>query len=137
MPELSHRRVCKLEAILCWTGTRQVILLVYPLSVLDGIPHIDGKCCAPRSKQSVIMCYVGVRPEGPIRVQVRTRRVPLVWFCTGVGLYESELLCSVDLLRLFYIDNGLLICVSLSPVCNLQGDSPGKVLYLSTTETCL
>jgi len=42
VPELSHRHVRKLEAILCWTGTRQVILLVYPLSVLDGMPHVDG-----------------------------------------------------------------------------------------------
>jgi len=57
------------------------------------------------------MCYVGVRPEGPMRVQVGTQRVPLVWFCTGLGLRESELLCPVDLLRLFHVDIGLRICV--------------------------
>ena len=111
VPELSHRHVRKLEAILCQTGTRQVSLLVYPLSVLDGMLHVGGKCCAPRSKKSMIMCYVGVRPEGPMRVQVGTQRVPLVWFCTGLGLRESELLCPVDLLRLFHVDIGLRICV--------------------------
>jgi len=100
VPELSHRRVRKLEAILCQTGTRQVSLLVYPLSVLDGMLHVDGKCCAPRSKKSMIMCHVGVRPEGPMRVQVGTQRVPLVWFCTGLSLRESELLRPVNLLIL-------------------------------------
>ena len=35
VPELSHRHVSKLKAILCWTGTRQVSLFVYLLSVLD------------------------------------------------------------------------------------------------------
>jgi len=135
--ELSHRHVRKLETILCWTGTRQVSLLVYPLSVLDGMPHVDGKCYVSRSKKSMIMCYVGVRPEGPMRVQVGTRRVPLVWFCTGLGLHESELLCPVDFLRLFYVNIGLPICAPLSPVCNFLGDSPGRVLYLSITETRL
>ena len=137
MPELSHRHVRKLEAILCWTGTRQVSLLVYPLSVLDGMPHVDGKCCAPRSKESMIMCHVGVKPERPMKVQVGTRRVPLVWFCTGLDLYESKILCPVDLLTLFYVDIGLPMCAPLSPVCNLLGDNSGRVLYLSITETRL
>ena len=137
VPELSHKHVRKLEAILCWTGTRRLSLLVYPLSVLDGMLYVDGKCCAPRSKKSMIMCHVGVRPEGPMRVQVKTRRVPLVWFCTGLGLYENELLCPVDMLRLFHVDIGLPICVFLSPIGNLLGDSPGRVLYLSITQTCL
>jgi len=72
-----------------------------------------------------------------MRVQVGTRRVLLVWFCTGLGLRESELLCPVDLLRLFHVDISLPICAPLSPVCNLLGDRPGRVLYLSITETRL
>jgi len=85
----------------------------------------------------MIVCHVGVRPKGLMRVQVGTLRVPLVWFCTNLGLYESELLCPVDLLRLFHVDIGLPMCATLSPVCNLPGDSPGRVLYLSITETRL
>jgi len=72
-----------------------------------------------------------------MRVQVGTRRAPLVWAYTGLGLHESELLCPVDLLRLFRVNIGLPICVPLSPVCNLLGNSPGRVLYLSITETRL
>jgi len=53
--KLSHRHVRKLEAILCWTGTRQLSLFVYPLSVLDGMLHFDGKCCALRYKKSMIV----------------------------------------------------------------------------------